>query len=935
MKLGANPVPFRLSRISLSLTLGLGLLSYGCAQRTAGPSDLLSQAQVAISKGDYASAEIHLKNVLQANPNDAASRAGMAKLNLSLALFGAAEAESRRALELGADAKSTYPVLLESLAMQGDYQKLQESASKMQGLPGIDAATQAIALTSLARAQFGLKNPNEALTSLDQALKIQPDSAAVQAGRLTVQMVLSKDPKALRPDFDALFKSAPESFEVQALAGNIFRIEGNLALAQTAIAKAVALKPYDIEQRAALIRTLVDQKNFAEADLQIQALAKLVPKRPLVAYLAGLSAFGQGNLANARENLQRFVDAMPDFVPGLELAGEVALQSGEFGQAEKYAKALVSKQPGSLSGPRLLASTYLAMNAPEKALTVLAPLLQAKVNAPDILALTGEVLMRTGDTQKGIQYLDAASAAASDSTSLKLAAANARLNTGADATGLQMLEAASAGVGSPQADLAIARSFANAKRYDKAMTLANRFVQAQPKDPIGPYTQGMIAAASGGSDEAAKAFAQALVLNSSYLPAADALAQLDLAKGKLEDAKARYNGVLKANPKHVGAYLALARLSALAGGADVDALAYFKQAREAEPSASIAAVEQARFHLARGQADHAVVLLEPLVQANPKDTTLGATLASAYEASGALGKAITLVEREIQDNPLSGALNYRVGMLRLKLSDYSGAMNSFKRAQELQPSAMEPKVAIASTLFSAGKKAEAFAAAKTIHAEAPTNAVGPSLMGDFLAADGKQAESLGAYRKAFELAKNPSTAYKLYKSLHLNQQADAARTHLRAWWPASKPSDVATMIGASEILLERKDWKEAAAVLNEVLKVNPRSTAALNNAAIAVHNLKEPKALQLAERAFQIEPQNYAIMDTYGWILVEQDRLDDGLKLLKAAAVKAPKSPGVRLHLAQAFAKSGDKKQAQLEAQNALMNNPGADVKAQAERLLN
>jgi tetratricopeptide (TPR) repeat protein len=323
------------------------------------------------------------------------------------------------------------------------------------------------------------------------------------------------------------------------------------------------------------------------------------------------------------------------------------------------------------------------------------------------------------------------------------------------------------------------------------------------------------------------------------------------------------------------------------------------------------------------------------VQANPKDTLLGATLASAYEASGALGKAITLIEREIQDNPLSGALNYRVGMLRLKLSDFAGAMASFKRAQELQPNAIEPKVAVASTLFTSGKKLEALAAAQLLLNEAPASAVGPSLLGDFLAADGKHAESLAQYRRAFELAKNPSTAYKLYRSLHLNQQADAARAHLRAWWPASKPSDVATMIGASEILLERKDWKEAAAVLNEVLKVNPRSTAALNNAAIAVHQLKEPKALQLAERAFQIEPQNYAVMDTYGWILVEQDRLDDGLKLLKGAAAKAPKSAGVRLHLAQAFAKAGDKKQAQVEAQNALKNNPDPEMKAQAERLLN
>jgi tetratricopeptide (TPR) repeat protein len=284
---------------------------------------------------------------------------------------------------------------------------------------------------------------------------------------------------------------------------------------------------------------------------------------------------------------------------------------------------------------------------------------------------------------------------------------------------------------------------------------------------------------------------------------------------------------------------------------------------------------------------------------------------------------------------LSGVLNYRVGVLRMRLRDFAGALTSFKRAQELQPSAVEPKVAIASALFSSGSRAEAFAAAKTLAEQNPKSAVGSSLLGDFFEADGKAAESLAAYQRAFSLSKSPATAFKVYRALHANQRADEARSHLRAWWPASQPSDVATMISASDILLDKQDWKEAAAVLNEVLKVNPRSAAALNNAAIAVHQLKEPKALQLAERAYQLEPQNYAVLDTYGWVLVEQGRVDEGLKLLRVAIQKASKSPGIRLHLAQALAKLGDKQQAQAEAKLALQNNPDAQTKAQAERLIN
>ena len=164
-------------------------------------------------------------------------------------------------------------------------------------------------------------------------------------------------------------------------------------------------------------------------------------------------------------------------------------------------------------------------------------------------------------------------------------------------------------------------------------------------------------------------------------------------------------------------------------------------------------------------------------------------------------------------------------------------------------------------------------------------------------------------------------------------QPEEARSHLRAWW-AKNPRDLETLLEASELLLDRRDWKEAAAVLNEVLKLNPKSPAALNNAAIAVHQLKDPRAVQLAARAYELEPGNHAVQDTYGWLLTEQGRVDDGLKLLLSAASQAPRDPGIRLHLAQAYKEKGDSAKARSEAQEALRLNPSPDIKSQADKLL-
>jgi cellulose synthase operon protein C len=630
--------------------------------------------------------------------------------------------------------------------------------------------------------------------------------------------------------------------------------------------------------------------------------------------------------------LQKVVGAAPDFLAAIELAGETALRTGELSIAERHAKSLTEKAPESLAGPRLLATTYLAMNSPERVLTTLRPLLVAKTLDPAILALAGDAFVRTGDAKRGIEFLDAAAASSGNAVGLNLAAANARIGVG-DASGLQMLEAMAMRSDSPMMDLSVANSLGNAKKFDKATVVVNRFIAARPKDPAGPSTLGSILMAQGQTDAAAKSFAQALALNSSYMPAIDALAGLDFSAGKPDAAKARYTALVAQDPKNVSGYLALANLNARTGGEIAQTLAYFKQAREADPGSNLGALAQAGYLIQTSQAEAAVAVLEPLIQTGNADVAVFDSLATAYEASGSVPKAIVLLEKQLQANPNSSSLNSRIGALRLRLSDFSGALTSFKRAEELQPNAVEPKMLIAGTLYTVGKRAEALTLANALQVQFPKSPAGAALAGDFLAADGKTSEALGLFKKAHELGSNPGTAFKLYRGFYLNNNAAEANAFLRSWWTAN-PTDTATMMAASSLLIDRKEWKEAVAVLTPVLKSDKDNPGALNNAAIATHWLKEPKAIQLAERAYQLLPNNVSVLDTYGWISVEQGKVDQGLKLLKEAVAKSPNNPEYRLHLAQALNKKGDKTASQAEAKSLLQGNLPPEMKAEAEKLM-
>jgi Tfp pilus assembly protein PilF len=92
----------------------------------------------------------------------------------------------------------------------------------------------------------------------------------------------------------------------------------------------------------------------------------------------------------------------------------------------------------------------------------------------------------------------------------------------------------------------------------------------------------------------------------------------------------------------------------------------------------------------------------------------------------------------------------------------------------------------------------------------------------------------------------------------------------------------------------------------------------LNNLALLYQKEKDPRALQLAEKAYSIVPDNAAVLDTLGWLLVEQGNSSRGIPLLQKASSLAAGLPDIRYHLVQALMKAGEKAKARGELEQLL-----------------
>jgi tetratricopeptide (TPR) repeat protein len=116
-----------------------------------------------------------------------------------------------------------------------------------------------------------------------------------------------------------------------------------------------------------------------------------------------------------------------------------------------------------------------------------------------------------------------------------------------------------------------------------------------------------------------------------------------------------------------------------------------------------------------------------------------------------------------------------------------------------------------------------------------------------------------------------------------------------------------------------------------VLAIEPRAAAAANNLAwiYSEHGGDKDKALQLAQMAKKVTPDDPRVSDTLGSILYKRGIYQNALSLLKESAAKLGDNPQVQHHLGMVYAQLGDQANAR-KALNAAIGSP-ADFQGKDE----
>jgi Flp pilus assembly protein TadD len=220
-----------------------------------------------------------------------------------------------------------------------------------------------------------------------------------------------------------------------------------------------------------------------------------------------------------------------------------------------------------------------------------------------------------------------------------------------------------------------------------------------------------------------------------------------------------------------------------------------------------------------------------------------------------------------------------------------------------------------------GDAAKADAAHKTLLAKHP-NAVETLRTGaDLAMSRGQFAQAIAGYRKLLAREESTGNAMAVVQAHMAAGESSKAAAFLEGWIKGH-PKDKLALKALAEAQYRAGQLSAARQTYLAVTKESPDDASALNNFANLLHQLNDPTAQEVAERALKLAPNSASYADTLGWILVSKGQTEPGLRYLREARLRSPDNPEIRFHLAYALSKVGRKEEAKDEL-SAALSPPG------------
>ena len=928
---GRDRLMFNSKALSRGLLMLAAALAIGACNRTQNYTDqeYVQKAKDFQDQGKLESALIELKNALQKNPKNSEARWRLAEVYISQGLGEPAESELKKAKELGTNTEALKILMGQALLLQGLYPRV---FAEVQPGPNSTPENVAKILEIEGRAHHGLLQFDEGCTLFAESVKRDPKYVPGYWGLARCAAARDKLDEArmqLRKATELDEKNSGTWVQI----GDLEVAAKRLPEAESAYANALKYKSDNVDALLRRAAVRIDNNQLADASEDLDAAFRLSKDHVIVNQLRGIVRFKQGKLAEAQTSFETVLKTRPNYLPAIAWLGATNLARKNYEQAARQFAQYTRSAPDA-HVQALLGLAQARLGRGGDAEETLKALRKLDIVNPESLAVLAQAHMTLGDTDLAAAYMAKAVEQDPKAADLRVGLATTLSKKGERAQAIAQLENAThLDPGMVDADVLLIQNLINEKQFDKALSAVESLEKKQPKNPTTFILKGTVYLAKSDFANARKSFERALELDPTSALAAVNLAQLDVTEKNPDAARQHLQAILAKDKTNVLAMLGLAGVAA-ATGQESEYVAWLEKATQAEPSAVRPRLLLASYYLQKNDVQKALTMAREAETANPNDVQVLDVLGSAQLLAGEQESAVITYGKLAIAVPMNPVAHYRLATAQVAAQNFETATVSLKKALALKPDYLDAEILLASAELRRGRYPEAMNIAQQIQKRHPESTTGFVLQGDALMAQQQFAPALKAYEKALAINNGSDVlAIKVHQALTGGgnaKEADARLVH----WLKNYPSDVPARAYLASSYMSTAQNKQAIEQYQVVLQNDPKNILALNNLAWLYQQEKDTRALATAEQAYLLKPDSATIMDTLGWILVQQGDTARGLKLLKAASEKAPAATGIRYHWAAALAKSGDRAGARRELADLLVKNKKFPERQEAQELL-
>jgi len=905
-------------------------------------SQFYEQAVQAFDEKKYTEAYIHLKNVLQEDPDHVSARLLLAEVHFSVGDFSGAEKEAAEALLLGADVNLVLPVYGPSLILQRKTTRLFELDKVAHDFTRENQFEWAM----LKGQGYLIDGDRESgLKAFEEAARMFPEDVRSN-NTLAAVYLTSELPEKARQHIDKSMSLDAKNAKTWELRGELALVDGGYQEALPYFEAAFELDPRDIKVLRALARSHLELGNREETARFLGLMLEVSPEDPAATLISAVMMIGEGDQASGDSMLADLSNQLSEmgFVQNQSNDAMVFIQAsadyvrGSDGSAIALFNSYLSRNRGDLAAIRMLVDLYLRNDNAREAVEFLdthQPEIADDIPLQMKLVHLYIVSDKIYAARKLLEKLKQQTSA--DNPYMLLLEGELLQAKGMPAEALALLGIYDFGDDTPLAYSLLQGSLE--LQLQRLPEAARRVEALRASYPDNIRVLSFCAVVYLALDERSAA-QECIRLGLAQAPGNIELrfseAMLLKKRGEYEASGKLLNAILEENSSHTRSILLMARMLMLQERYD-EAIDWSNRVYAYDRNAVRPAELQLDIYEVTDDWDSARSTAVQLARAQPNNTDYIERIARIYVklgerdlAQSRYGRLRELWAKEPERLRYLATLQAAAGFT-------AEARLSLEAALEREPASYQTQIALTRLNVLDGEYKRALSMSQSLKKQYGDNAEIAYIEGELALAQGREQDAHGAFLRAFELDRTNLDALRGLYDLSLQGVGGEAFTRsLEAGLREGSLPAIAVRLLADTYLVQGR-LAEAAAYYEKLLALPMFATDVdiLNNLANIYAEDDLEKALATAQRALQANSQHSsALLDTTGWILSRQGEHEEALFYLRQAFAKNSTDPEIRYHTAVSLNALGRTGEAMRELRAALATGEDFAARAEAESLL-